>query len=200
MFGIRQQLVVQMRLHSDVLAATGFLCIISMAILDYGYTRHGCDLICWRQQLETVLDKPMVVMLFVVGFKLMLTLILTLLSYLKVRPTVTPPISHVKRRFCRFIVMRLLAAHDEFLTGKDEFQGRHAALVEAIHLFRSDARKLCERSSTELSLPIQQMLSVEEHEETELLKRGYKCLPQPRETDIYRLVLALPLPLPLPHP
>ncbi|KAL7733257.1 hypothetical protein ACLKA6_004762 [Drosophila palustris] len=196
MFGVWQQLVEQLRLHCDVLAAMGLFWVLLVAILDYGHIRHGCDLICWRQQLEQVEDKPLVVMLFVVGFKLMLMLILTLLSYLKVRPRVEPRISQVKRRFCRFIVMRLLAAHDEFLHGKSwsDFQGRHAALVEAIHLFRSDARKLCERNSTELSLPIQQMLPVEEQEETELLKRGYKCVPQLRETDIYRLVLALPLP------
>ncbi|XP_034481909.1 uncharacterized protein LOC117787476 [Drosophila innubila] len=194
MFGIRQQLVVQLRLHYDVLAATGLLCIIFIAILDYGHSWYGCDLICWREQLELVEDKPMVVMLFVVGFKLMLILILTLLSYLKVRPTVEPPISHVKRRFSRFIVMRLVAALDEFLLGKRDFHERHAALIEAIHLFRSDARKLCERIPTELGLPIQQMLSVEEQEEKKLLKRGYRCMPQLRETDIYRLVLALPLP------
>ncbi|KAH8365637.1 hypothetical protein KR093_002883 [Drosophila rubida] len=190
MFGIWRHIVVRLRLHYDFLAAMGIVAVLMLAVADYSHTIHGCDLIWWREQLEKFGDKPLVLMLVVASIKLMLILMLTLLSYLKVKADVEPPLSEVKRRFSRFILMRLLAAHDQFLReSQNDPPGRHAAFVAAVEQFRSDARRICERN-----MPEQQMLPREEREEAELLKRGYRCLPHLREADMYRMVLALSLP------
>ncbi|KAH8307041.1 hypothetical protein KR044_003981 [Drosophila immigrans] len=190
MFGIWRHIVAQLRLHYDFLAAMCIVGITMLAVLDYSHSKHGCDLIWWREQLEKIGDKPLVAMFLVASMKMMLILMLTLLSYLKVKADVEPPLSEIKRRFSRFILMRLLAAHDQFLRASQcDLQGRHAAFVAAVEQFRSDARRICERN-----MPEQQMLPLEEREEAELLKRGYRCLPHLREADMYRMVLALSLP------
>ncbi|EDW69062.2 uncharacterized protein [Drosophila virilis] len=196
MFGILQHLRLLLCLHYDALAVVCVGCIFLVGLLDYSHWVHGCDLFCWQQQLARVDDKPMALMLLIVGFKMLLILILTLLSYRRARPELEPTIGHVKQRYRRFIVMRLLAAHNQFLHGDEQIHQRHAELLQAIQLFRADARKLYERTSEQLSQSIQQMLPVEEQQEQELLQMGYdkyKCVTQLREVDIYRLVLALPM-------
>ncbi|KAH8397688.1 hypothetical protein KR215_007168, partial [Drosophila sulfurigaster] len=187
MFGIRRSLMAQMHLHYDFLAAISIVIMIVVAIVDYGHSMYGCDLIWWLEQLEKFGDKPLVAILIVGSVKMMLILLLTLLSYLKVKTDVDPPISEIKRRFARFVLMRLLAAHDKFLLDcQSDLLDRHAAFVAAVEQFRSDARSICERT-----MPEQQLLPLEEREEAELLRRGYRCLPHLREADMYKMVLAL---------
>ncbi|KAH8398817.1 hypothetical protein KR222_007963, partial [Zaprionus bogoriensis] len=195
MFGISGQLQTLLHGHYDVLAAGCLLSMLLVAILNYAHSAHDCDLLCWRHHLDGMEHKPMLAMLFVAGFKLLLILILAVLSYTQVRQHAEPPIAHVKQRYCRYLLMRLLAAHEEFVVQRSRtIEERHAALLEAIQLFRADARKLCERTSRQLRVPIQQLLPVEEEEEQQLLTRGYdgiKCIKQFKERDIYRMVLAL---------
>lgn len=184
-----------LRIHYNALGASCLICMSLVGVLDYSHGVHGCDLYCWQQQLDRVEDKPMALMLLIAGFKLSLILALTLFSYTQTRPALEQSIGYVKRRYRRFIVMRLLAAHHQFVHGDDQLQRRHSELMLAIQLFRSDARKLYERTAEHLRQSVHQMLHVEEQLEQELLQKGYDkytCVNQLRDVDIYRLVLALP--------
>ncbi|EDV96990.1 uncharacterized protein LOC6558170 [Drosophila grimshawi] len=192
MFGI-----LNLRLHHVALAEVSMISICLVGILHYGHGIHGCDLLYWRQMLARLKDKPMAIMLLIGVLKLLMILIRTLLSYTEVPQEIGPPISIVKRRYRRFIVMRLLAAHKKFLRDKRQIQQRHSDLLQAIHLFRKDGRRLYECTADQLSQSIQQLLPAEEQQELDLLQLGYdryKCVSQLREMDIYKLVLALALP------
>lgn len=195
MLGIVQQAKDLLRVHYNALGVSCLICASLVGILDYSHGVYGCDLYCWQEQLDLVEDKPMVLMLLIASFKLIIIVILTLFSYTQTRPALEQPIGQLKRRYRRFIVMRLLAAHHKFLYGGDQLQRRHSELLLAIQLFRSDARKLYERSSDQLRQNVRQVLHVDEQLEQELLQRGYdryKCVSQLRDVDIYRLVLAMP--------
>lgn len=195
MLGVSRHLGVLLHGHHVVLATISLLAILLVATLDYAHSAHDCDLLCWCQHLEAIEHKPMLVMIFMASLKLLLILILTLLSYTQMRPYLDPPIADAKHRYCRYLLMRLLAAHEDFLHDNLALPERHAALLEAIQLFRSDGRRLYERTVAQLSQSMQQMLPVEEEEETALLARGFddfKCVKQLKETDIYRMILAVP--------
>ncbi|XP_017861267.1 PREDICTED: uncharacterized protein LOC108612779 [Drosophila arizonae] len=197
MLGIVQQVRDLLRVHYNALGVSCLICVSLVGILDYSHGVYGCDLYCWQEQLDLVEDKPMALLLLIASFKLIIIVILTLLSYTQTRPALEQSIGQLKRRYRRFIVMRLLAAHHKFLYGAGELQHRHSELLLAIQLFRSDARKLYERSAEQLRQNVRQMLHVEEQLEQELLQRGYdryKCVSQLRDVDIYRLVLAMPFP------
>lgn len=196
MLGVSRRLQLLLHGHHVVLASIMLLMTLLIAILDYARIAYDCDLLCWCHYLEAVKEyKPMLVMIVMASVKLLLILILTVVSYTQMRPYTDPPIAHVKQRYCRYLLMRLLAAHEDFLQDNQTLPERHAALLEAIQQFRSDGRRLYERSVTQLSLPMQQFLPVEEEEEKALLKRGYedfKCIKQLKEMDIYRMILAVP--------
>lgn len=195
MLGVSRRLGVLLHGRHVVLATISLVTMLLVATLDYAHSAHDCDLLCWRHQLDAMEHKPMLVMVLMASFKLLLILILTLLSYTKARAYMDPPITNVKQRYCRYLLMRLLAAHEDFLHDNLALPERHAALLEAIQLFRSDGRRLYEHTVERLSQSMQQMLPVEEEEETALLERGYddfKCVKQLKEADIYRMILAVP--------
>ncbi|XP_017841562.1 uncharacterized protein LOC108599276 [Drosophila busckii] len=171
------------------------MCTFCFGILDFAYSRHNCDLLCWRELVSST-DKPLLVLLLLGGTKILLILLLTLLSYADEpsisSPRIEPSIASIKRRYCRFILMRLLEARRKSLLLKeaDIVQG-HARLQQAIAIFRRDARKLNERTDLQLLMPLQQVLHVDEIEEWQLLRR-FKEYARVREVDLYRLVRANP--------
>ncbi|KAH8327694.1 hypothetical protein KR074_010812 [Drosophila pseudoananassae] len=173
--------------------------ILLVSVFDQAYVRHGCDLLWWRNLVLQEGISAMSIMINIAAVKLGIILGLTLFSYL--RPAANNrrsqrnkaedmPISYVRRRYCRFIVMRLVASVEALGTSPPEdYIYRHKTFCDAVEVFRWDARKLFERSDLQLSLPLHQVLVVEGAAEEALLQDGYgEKMKHLRELDIFRMV------------
>ncbi|XP_017095935.2 uncharacterized protein [Drosophila bipectinata] len=173
--------------------------ILLVFVFDQAYVRHGCDLLWWRNLVLQEEISAMSIMLNIAAVKMTIISGLTLFSYFRPaannrrsqRPkTEDMPISYVRRRYCRFIVMRLVASVEALGNStEEEYIYRHMAFCDAVEVFRWDARKLFERNDLQLSLPLHQVLVVEDAVEEALLQDGYaEKLKHLRELDIYRMV------------
>ncbi|KAH8379198.1 hypothetical protein KR009_003576 [Drosophila setifemur] len=179
------------------LGQSALLLLLLVAGLEYGFVAHGCDLLWWRSLVLQEEITPLTVLLNIAGAKIVIILGITLFSYTRKatndqqeRRKEEMPISYVRRRYCQFVVMRLLAALDALLHHPPEdYLQAHASFCQAVELFRWDARKLFERDDQQLCLPLYQVLSVVDLQEEQLLQLGYgEGLLHLRELDIYRMV------------
>ncbi|XP_017111749.1 uncharacterized protein LOC108135515 [Drosophila elegans] len=185
----------QVRLHYEVVGIIALVCLLVMGVLDFGYFYYGVDLLWWRSVVMQEEITPLSVMFHLAGVKVALILGLTLWSYTREgekSDIQDMPISYVRRRYGRFLMMRLLASVDDLVQlhpRLEDFLERHKDFCEAVELFRWEARKLFERSDLQLSLPLHEVLLVRDQQEEELLRRGYdERLLQLRELDINKLV------------
>ncbi|EDV51986.1 uncharacterized protein LOC6543661 [Drosophila erecta] len=185
------------RLHYQVVGNIAMLCLLVMSIMDYGYIYHEWDLLWWCEMLGQKQITPLAVLLHIGGFKVAIILILTLWSYTRgagkdQEGNEDMPISFVRRRYSRFLVMVLLASMDRLLQHHprlDDFLQNHKDCFEAVKQFRWRARKLFERTDLQLCLPLHEVLSVDDQQEKELLRLGYgEKLTKLRELDIYKMV------------
>ncbi|KAH8319390.1 hypothetical protein KR067_006802 [Drosophila pandora] len=198
-YDIWRRMVRHLRRNYNSIGHAAMTIILLVAALDQAYVRHGCDLLWWRNMVVQEEISALSIMINIAGVKLAIILGLTLFSY--VRPAVNSrrplrqkaedmPISYVRRRYCRFIVMRLLASLEALIySPQEEYVHRHMTFCDAVKVFRWDARKLFERNDLQLSLPLHQVLVVEGAVEEALLQEGYaEQLQHLRELDIYRMV------------
>ncbi|XP_039486472.2 uncharacterized protein LOC120448504 [Drosophila santomea] len=186
------------RLHYQVVGNIAVLCLLVMSIIDYGYIYHEWDLLWWCEVVGQEEITPLTVLLHIGGIKVAIILIITLWSYSREgaakdqQGNLDMPISFVRRRYSRFLVMLLLASMDRLIKHHpriDDFLQNHKDCGEAVKEFRWRARKLFERTDLQLCLPLHEVLSVDEQQEKELLRLGYgEKLTQLRELDIYKMV------------
>ncbi|XP_016983643.1 uncharacterized protein LOC108047798 [Drosophila rhopaloa] len=187
------------RLHYDVVGIIALICPLVLGVLEYGYLYHKWDLLWWRDLVMQEEITPLSVMLHIAGIKVAVILGLTLWSFTRVgdktdmQASQDMPISYVRRRYCRFLMMRLLASLDELVSHQHlrmvDFQQMHKDFCMAVELFRWEARKLFERSDLQLCLPLHEVLLVKDLQEEDLLRRGYgERLEHLRELDIHRMV------------
>ncbi|XP_017058881.1 uncharacterized protein LOC108099763 [Drosophila ficusphila] len=186
------------RLHYGVVFNVALLCLLGLGVLDYGYFCHGWDLLWWRHLLMQEEITPLSVLLHIGGVKLVVILGLALWSSSRKaagedrQVNQEMPIAYVRKRYCRFLVMRLLASLDKLIhqhPQMEDFLQRHTAFCTAVELFRWDARKLFERSDLQLTLPLHEVLAVKDCWEENLLQNGYgERLHNLRELDIHRMV------------
>lgn len=198
--GLVLRLLRLFRRHHIPVAMVTLLVLVLFAALDYGYKVHGCDLLWWFSQVAPLNISPLSVLLHIACAKVTVILGLALGSYIrsavvKELPALADmPISFVRRRYCHFIVMRLLASLDELVLEpesmdlKDYIQ-RHARLSTAVELFRCQARKVFERTDQQVTRPLHEILVVDDRLEMDLVHRGYgKCVRPIREWDIHRMI------------
>ncbi|EDW79561.1 uncharacterized protein Dwil_GK20348 [Drosophila willistoni] len=178
LYWLRFQILI--RLHYIAVGLFAISSLLLVGILDYGYKLNGWDLLHWRQQIVQIEISPMSLMLFIGGVKLAAILMLTLWNYLRYKahnPPQEPQLSvqFVKERYCRYIVMRVMAVIDDLmvLTDSCQYHLQHSMLLKGIELFRWDARKLFELTELQLCLPIHQVYPVDAQRERELIHGGY---------------------------
>ncbi|XP_017080264.1 uncharacterized protein LOC108114028 [Drosophila eugracilis] len=187
------------RFYYDMVGTIALLCLLGFGVLDYGYCIHGCDLLWWRQIVMLEEITPLSTMLHIVCIKAVLILGLALWSYNRTEESKEHlqthkdmPIAYVRRRYCRFLVMRLLASLDMLIYNQPrlkDFSLRHKDLNDAVELFRWEARRLFERTELQLRLPLHEVFPVEDLQEEKLLQLGYgENLQQLRELDIHMMV------------
>ncbi|XP_017010822.2 uncharacterized protein [Drosophila takahashii] len=188
----------RIHLHYEVVGSIAVFCLLLLGVLDYGYLFHGWDLLWWRQMVLKQEITPLSVMLNIGGVKMGIILGHALWSYTRqaaaqhLPGNQDMPIAYVRRRYCRFLIMRLLASLDRLIHHHprlEDFQQRHKDLNDAVELFRWEARKLFERTDLQLCLPLHEVLPVEDLQEEVLLHQGYgEKLLQLRELDIQMMV------------
>ncbi|KAH8360879.1 hypothetical protein KR084_010187 [Drosophila pseudotakahashii] len=188
----------QIRLHHQVVGSIAVFCLLLLGVLDYGYLYHGCDLLWWRQMVLKEEITPLSVMLHIGGVKMAFILGRVLWSFTRqaaakhLQSNQEMPIAHVRSRYCRFLVMRLLASLDALIhhhPRMEDFLQRHKDFNDAVELFRWDARKLFERTDLQLCLPLHEVLPVQDQQEQVLIDQGYgEKLQQLRELDIRMMV------------
>ncbi|KAH8300542.1 hypothetical protein KR018_011961 [Drosophila ironensis] len=171
--------------------------LLVVGSLDYVYRWHGCDLLWWRYLFTRM--TPLYTMAAIAASKLILILGLVLYSYLspmtkgvqrEERNPEDMPIAHVRRRFCYFIMMRMMASLSALIESPvEELEERHMAFCMAVNTFRFDARKLFERTDLQLNISLHEVLVVDESVEDLLIEEGHgEKLQNLRELDIYRMV------------
>ncbi|KAH8322012.1 hypothetical protein KR059_000402 [Drosophila kikkawai] len=191
------------RYHSAV-AMVSLFCLLLWGVLDYAYKIHGVDLLWWHSQMTSFNIDSLSVLLYIVGAKMSLILVLALVSCIrsavvKKEPRCKEmPISYVRRRYCRFLVMQLLFALDALVQEPEtmdlaDYAQRHANFVTAVQCFRWQARKMFERIEQQVLRPQHEVLHVDDLLEEELLGRGYADrLATLREWEIFRMVYGSP--------
>lgn len=188
----------KIRLNYDVIGQIAVLCLLVLGVLDYGYFFHGWDLLWWRQMVLQEEITPVSVLLHIGGVKVAIILVLTMWSYTRqaaekrLQRNQDMPITQVRKRYCRFLIMRLLASLDKLIhhhSRMEDFLDRHKDFSDAVELFRWEARKLFERTDLQLCLPLHEVLPVEDQQEKDLLHQGYgEKLHRLRELDIHMMV------------
>ncbi|XP_016965081.1 uncharacterized protein LOC108034653 [Drosophila biarmipes] len=188
----------KIRLHYDVIGHIAAICFLVLGVLDYGYSFHGRDLLWWRQKVLQEEITPLSVLLHIGGVKIAIILVLTMWSYTRQaaerrwQRQRDMPITCVRKRYCRFLIMRLLASLDQLIhhhPRMEDFLERHKDFADAVELFRWQARKLFERTDLQLCLPLHEVLSVDDQQEQDLLHQGYdEKLQRLREMDIHMMV------------
>ncbi|BFF98645.1 uncharacterized protein DMAD_06744 [Drosophila madeirensis] len=192
------------RQNYATLAKCTILWLLLVGILHYGYVCKNWDLLWWKQQLTGLIVGPMMVLLYIIVLKVSLILLMTLWSYTKKvdkeQQKKEQPISAVKRRYRRFIMMRLLEAVEELLHRplddftrpwrvQRRFLKRRSKFIKEVELFLWSARKLYERTDDQLYLPLHQVLLVDDQREEQLLQLGYgERLTSLKDVDIHRMV------------
>ncbi|XP_022215455.2 uncharacterized protein LOC111069625 [Drosophila obscura] len=193
------------RQNHESLAKYTIIWLLLVGIMHYSYVRNNCDLLWWKHQLTDHMVGPMVVMLYIIIFKVSLILSMTLWNYMKKQDKEQEnahemPIAEVKRRYRRFIMMRLLRAVEKFVHRplcdvlrhdrvRRRFLRRHEKFVKEVALFLWNARKLYERTHDQLYLPLHQVLLVDDRREEQLLQLGYgERLTSLKDLDIHKMV------------
>ncbi|XP_033159081.1 uncharacterized protein LOC117140341 [Drosophila mauritiana] len=180
------------RLHHLAVGNISVLCLIVLSIMDYGIL----DLFCWFETVEKE-NIPLTVLMYIGGLKVAIILFLALWCWTREaeknqEDNLDMPISYVRKRYCRFLVMHLLASIDRLIHHHlhiDDFLQGHKDCVEAVEQFRWRARRLFERTDLQLCVPLHEVLSVDDQQEKELLRLGYgDKLEQLRELDIYKMI------------
>ncbi|KAH8286152.1 hypothetical protein KR054_003263 [Drosophila jambulina] len=192
------QLLWPLRRYPSAVAKASLLGLILLGVLDYGYKVHGIDLLWCRIKVATF--DPLSVLMYIVSVKVSVILVLALVRCIRsvvIKKEIRGedlPITCVRRRYCRFLMMQLLAAIDELVLEAEimdlaDYLQRHAAFATALQRFRCRARKMFERTDMQNLLPQHVVLPVDDRLEEELLGMGYaEGLGALREWEIYRLV------------
>jgi len=181
------------RLHHLAVGNIAVLCLIVLSIMDYGIL----DLLCWFETVEEE-NIPLTVLMYIGGLKVAIILFLALWCWTREEAeknqegNMDMPISYVRKRYCRFLVMNLLASVDRLIhhhSHIDDFLQSHKDCGEAVEQFRWRARRLFERTDLQLCVPLHEVLSVDDPQEKELLRLGYgDKLAQLRELDVYKMI------------
>ncbi|XP_017151185.1 uncharacterized protein LOC108161433 isoform X1 [Drosophila miranda] len=200
-----RQIICLFRHNHDTLSKCTIMFVMLVGILDYSYVKSNCDLLWWKKQLTDPKVGPMFALLYIVTFKVSLILFMTFWSYTKKidreQEKNDTPISEVKRRYRRFIMMRLLKAFNVLVEErnllnlshsgnvKKRFLKKHSKFIKEVELFRWNARKLYERTDNHLFLPLHQVLTVDDELEYQLLQSGYgDRLTMLRDVEIHQMV------------